>query len=144
MLPAFISGWDARALKARVVFGVPDQHALVPPENAVERRYALRAVKQRLHQASFREVVITAYNGRCAMSGLPEPLLLDAAHIVSDKDERLGQPVVPNGIPLSKIHHAAFDAHLIGIDPDYTACVGTAPDAEGWPDAASSRRGRRR
>ena len=33
--------------------------------------------------------------------------------------ERLGQPVVPNGLPLSKIHHAAFDAHLIGIDPDY-------------------------
>jgi putative restriction endonuclease len=31
----------------------------------------------------------------------------------------LGQPVVPNGIPLSKIHHAAFDVHLIGIDPDY-------------------------
>jgi putative restriction endonuclease len=53
------------------------------------------------------------------LSGLPEPLLLDAAHIVADKDERLGQPVVPNGIPLSKIHHAAFDAHLIGIDPDY-------------------------
>ena len=45
--------------------------------------------------------------------------MLDAAHIISDKDERLGQPVVPNGLPLSKIHHAAFDAHLIGIDPDY-------------------------
>ena len=27
--------------------------------------------------------------------------------------------MVPNGIPLSKIHHAAFDAHLIGIDADY-------------------------
>src|SRR5207244_1964736 len=71
------------------------------------------------HQASFREAVITAYGGRCAVSGLPEALLLDAAHIVEDRDERLGQPVVPNGIPLSKIHHAAFDAHLIGIDPDY-------------------------
>ena len=82
-------------------------------------RYAPRAVKQRLHQASFREAVITAYNGRCALSGLREPLLLDAAHIVADKDEQLGQPVVPNGIPFSKIHHAAFDAHLIGIDPDY-------------------------
>lgn len=45
-------------------------------------------------------------------------MLLDAAHIVSDKDELLGQPVVSNGIPLSKIHHAAFDTHLIGIDPD--------------------------
>ena len=69
MLPTFISGWDAKALKARVAFGVPDQDALAPPENALERRYALRAVKQRLHQASFREAVITAYNGRCALSG---------------------------------------------------------------------------
>jgi putative restriction endonuclease len=119
MLPAFISGWDATALKAGVAFGLPDHEALAPPKNALERRYALRAVKQRLHQASFREAVITAYNGRCALSGLPEPLLLDAAHIVADKDEQFGQPVVPNGIPLSKIHHAAFDAHLIGIDPDY-------------------------
>jgi len=119
MLPAFILGWDATALKARVAFGVPDQKTLEPPENALERRYALRAVKQRLHQASFREAVITAYNGRCALSRLPEPLLLNAAHIVADKDERFGQPVVPNGIPLSKIHHAAFDAHLIGIDPNY-------------------------
>lgn len=106
-------------MKARVAFGTPDQEALAPPENEIERRYALRAVKQRLHQASFREAVITAYNGRCALSGLPEPLLLDAAHIVADNDEQFGQPVVPNGIPLSKIHHAAFDAHLIGIDPDY-------------------------
>src|ERR1700726_1907257 len=119
VLPAFISGWDAKALKARVAFGMPDQEALEPPGNALERRYALRTAKQRLHQASFREAVITAYNGRCALSGLPEPLLLDAAHIVADKDEQFGQSVVPNGIPLSKIHHAAFDAHLIGIDPDF-------------------------
>jgi putative restriction endonuclease len=119
MLPTFVSGWDAKALKARVAFGVPDQETLMPPETALERRYALRAVKQRLHQASFREAVISAYNGRCAVSGLPESFLLDAAHIIADKHEQLGQPVVPNGIPLSKLHHVAFDAHLIGIDPDY-------------------------
>ena len=106
-------------MKARVAFGAPDQETIAPPANAPERRYALRAVKQRLHQASFREAVITAYNGRCALSGMPESLLIDAAHIVTDKDELFGHPVVPNGIPLSKIHHAAFDAHLIGIDPDY-------------------------
>jgi putative restriction endonuclease len=119
VLPAFISEWDSGTLKARVAFGVPDHSTLTAPENALERRYALRAIKQRLHQASFREAVISAYNGRCALSGLPEPLLLGAAYIVMDKDERLGQAVVPNGIPLSKIHHAAFDAHLVGIDPDY-------------------------
>jgi putative restriction endonuclease len=37
---------------------------------------------------------------------------------MADTDELLGQPVVTNGIALSKIHHAAFDNHLIGIDPD--------------------------
>ncbi|HEU4713218.1 MAG TPA: HNH endonuclease [Pyrinomonadaceae bacterium] len=119
ILPVFISGWDANALKARVAFGAPDEDVLAAPENVIERRYALRAVKQRLHQASFREAVIAAYDGRCALSGLPESLLLDAAHIMEDRDEQYGQPVVPNGIPLSKIHHAAFDKHLIGIDPDY-------------------------
>jgi putative restriction endonuclease len=35
-----------------------------------------------------------------------------------DADEQL-EPIVSNGLPLTKLHHAAFDAHLIGIDPDY-------------------------
>lgn len=124
VMPAFIVDWDAVACKAGVAFAA-DVTAVdaTPPVDAVERRYALRTVQQRLHQATFRDAVITAYRGRCALSGLPEPLLLDAAHIVADRNERLGQPVVQNGIPLSKIHHAAFDAHLIGIDPDYRVHV---------------------
>ena len=119
MLPAYVAGWNSKTLKASVAFGQIDQASLLPPQNALERRYALQTVKQRLHQASFREAVLQAYNGRCALSGLPEAMLLDAAHIISDKDEKLGQPIVTNGLPLSKIHHAAFDAHLIGIDADY-------------------------
>ena len=118
-VPTFVIGWDAKTLKARVAFGAVEESALDFPATEVERRYALRQVKQRLHQASFREAVITAYDGRCAVSRLPEQRLLDAAHIIEDKNEKLGQAMVPNGIPLSKIHHAAFDAHLIGIDPDF-------------------------
>jgi len=119
VVPTFIVRWDPRTLKASVAFGLPDDAELAPPETGGERRYSLREVKQRIHQASFREAVMTAYQGRCALSGLPEPLLLDAAHIIADKHEQLGQPVVPNGLPLSKIHHAAFDAHLIGVDSDF-------------------------
>ena len=118
LIPTFISGWNSASLKASISFGLPDHDDLSTPPHAAERRYALRVVKQRLHQDSFREAVITAYSGRCALSGLREHRLLDEAHIVSDKHELLGQPVVPNGLPLSKIHHAAFDADLIGIDPD--------------------------
>jgi putative restriction endonuclease len=54
---------------------------------------------------------------------LPERRLLDAAHIIADRDELLGQPLVTNGLPLSKVHHAAFDANLIGIDADYRIYV---------------------
>ena len=119
VIPTYISGWDGFALKSTLTFGNPYQEGLTAPGNATERRYALRMVKERLHQATFREAVLYAYGRRCAITGLPETQLLDAAHIIADGDEALGQPVVPNGLSLSKIHHAAFDAHLIGIDPDY-------------------------
>ncbi len=119
ILPTYVVGWNARELKAQVTFGLQETRAPDYPSTVGERRYALREVKQRLHQASFREAVISAYGGRCAVTGLPERRLLDAAHIFADSDEELGHPVVPNGLPLSKIHHAAFDTHLIGIDADY-------------------------
>ena len=121
--PAFIADWSAADLMARLAFGSSKPIGI--PDTA-ERRYASRLVQHRLHQARFREAVLAAYNGRCAITNLPEPRLLDAAHIVSDTDEELGQPVVPNGLPLSKIHHAAFDANLIGIDADFTIHVSEA------------------
>jgi putative restriction endonuclease len=119
LIPSFVIDWNPATLKARIAFRAEEEAELGVPQTAVERRYALRQVQQRLHQATFREAVITAYRGRCALSGLREPVLLDAAHIIEDRHERLGQPVVQNGIPLAKTHHAAFDAHLIGIDPDF-------------------------
>jgi len=121
--PTFVADWLPGQLKVRLAFGQNVQESL--PETA-ERRYASRLVQQRLHQASFREAVLSAYDGRCALTGLPEPRLIDAAHIIVDGDEALGQPIVPNGLPLSKIHHAAFDANLIGIDPDFRIHVSEA------------------
>jgi putative restriction endonuclease len=59
-----------------------------------ERRYALRLVKQRLHQASFREGVLAAYEHRCVITNRPHDHLLDAAHIVADAHELLGQLVL--------------------------------------------------
>lgn len=93
--------------------------ALVAPdayERALERRYATRLIRTRLHQSTFRERVLAAYADRCAMCQLRERALLDAAHIDPDSDAG-GVPVVTNGIALCKIHHAAFDAHLLSIEP---------------------------
>jgi putative restriction endonuclease len=123
VVPTMIVGWDAKTLCAEVSVGLEGELRPDPHETALERRYALRQVKARLHQTLFRAAVIAAYSGRCALSGLPETSLLDAAHIAADGDELLGQPVVTNGLPLTKLHHAAFDNHLIGINQDYRIVV---------------------
>lgn len=43
--------------------------------------------------------------------------LLDAAHILPDGHPK-GEPTVPNGLALCKLHHAAFDSNIIGVRPD--------------------------
>ncbi|MCC8939087.1 HNH endonuclease [Bradyrhizobium sp. Arg68] len=117
--PTFVVVWEPQRLEASLAFASTSAGKIVAlPANAIERRYRLSEVKQRVHQAEFREAVLDAYGSRCAITGLPVRLLLDASHIVPDGDENWGQPQIPNGLPLSKIHHAAFDANLIGIDPD--------------------------
>ena len=85
--------------------------------NDVSRRaYGTSVVKTRLHQRGFRERVLSAYQSCCAMCRLKHRELLDAAHIIPDKEG--GEPVVSNGIALCKIHHAAFDKRVIGVNPD--------------------------
>ena len=114
--PVFITHWDAKNLTAHAVPGESISSTAVPASEDL-RRYAVIQAKQRLHQAVFRQVVLDAYGNRCAISGLPEPRLLVAAHIIPDRDRR-GQPEVPNGIAMSVLHHTAYDANLMGIDAD--------------------------
>lgn len=92
---------------------------------AIERRYATVEVKRRLHQEAFRHLVLDAYAERCAVCGLPCRELLDAAHIIPDRDTR-GEPSVSNGLSMCKLHHGAFDANLIGIRSDYLIEVSPA------------------
>lgn len=81
------------------------------------RRYRTQEVKARLHQSAFRVQVLRAYDHRCALTMLPVVPLLDAVHILPDREKR-GHPSVSNGICMSRLHHCAYDANIIGIDPD--------------------------
>lgn len=86
------------------------------PQAPIERRYATALTLRRLHQASFRAAVLSAYAESCAMCRLRHPKLLDAAHIVPDADPQ-GSPRIENGISLCRIHHGAFDIHYVSIEP---------------------------
>lgn len=92
------------------------------PAEEVMRSYIRREVDARVHQKAFRGMVMRAYGEQCAVCSLRHPRLLDAAHIVEDKHER-GIAAVRNGLSLCKIHHAAYDTGVMGIDPDLAVHV---------------------
>jgi putative restriction endonuclease len=124
--PTFVE--DDRPTELRVLLsfgrmrGPFDEREPIHIGDEIERRYVVRQVKQRIHQAQFRGAVLPAYQDRCAICRLKELRLLDAAHIVGDADD-LGAPVISNGLSLCSIHHRAFDEDLVGIAPDLTVHV---------------------
>ncbi|MFD6858151.1 HNH endonuclease [Rhodococcus sp. NPDC060090] len=113
-----------------IVAEEPEQHQFViatevardlyrPASQAEEqlRRYVMAETKRRLHQPVFRATVMRAYETRCTVCALGHGELLDAAHIVPDSDDG-GIAAVTNGLAMCKIHHAAYDVHILGITPD--------------------------
>jgi len=80
--------------------------------------YLTSTVKVRLQQRSFREKVLDAYRSQCAFCRLKHRELLDAAHIIPDNQPE-GKSTIQNGLSLCKLHHAAYDAFIIGLTPDF-------------------------
>jgi putative restriction endonuclease len=101
-----------------IALGVRDRVDRSPQETLIRRQYATATIRKRLHQEAFRGRVIAAYREQCATCRLRHDELLDAAHLIADREER-GEPRVKNGLALCKIHHAAFDRHIVGVQPDY-------------------------
>lgn len=126
--PAYIVHDDPGQLTVTVA--VDDrEHMLFKPERAASlelyedidrgrRSYITAEVKVRLHQRKFRERVLEAYRRQCAFCHLRHEELLDAAHIVPDR-QPLGDPIVCNGLSLCALHHGAFDRNIVGLRPDY-------------------------
>lgn len=86
---------------------------------------AERLALQRVGQDVFRRALLQYWDGRCAVTGLSDPALLRASHIVpwaacvSDA-QRLD---VNNGLLLSALWDAAFDAGLVSFDDDGAALI---------------------
>jgi len=118
--PVFIHGEDPTALEFTVAVDDRLANTEQPTEDleaALRRRYTTTLVRRRIHQQAFRARVVVAYRNQCAMCRLRHEELLDAAHIVPDREE--GEPMVSNGLALCKLHHAAFDNFLVSVTPDF-------------------------
>jgi hypothetical protein len=91
------------------------------------RTRALREVVQRRGQRKFREALLQAYAGRCAITGCPVIPLLEAAHITP----YLGPDTntINNGILLRADIHTLWDLGLLAVDPN-TGEVWVSPEVD--------------
>ena len=115
---AFVTGADFESEFVEIAADSTIKAQVAAGMSEIEKRYVKAEVRRRVHQPLFRARVLNAYDRRCAICRLNHADLLDAAHIIPDSDEG-GAASVPNGLSLCKIHHAAYDRNLLGIDPDY-------------------------
>jgi len=121
--PVWIVGDEPEQLQFAIALD-QGQRLIKPGEDigADTKRYMERLNQVRLHQPMFRARVLAAYDSHCALCRLGHVELLDAAHIIPDGRPH-GDPVVPNGLAMCKIHHAAYDRNILGVRPDLVVDV---------------------
>lgn len=98
------------------------------PRSTEVERLAVRRVGQDV----FRRALLQYWEGRCAVTGLSDPALLRASHIVPWSDcmsdaQRLD---VNNGLLLSALWDAAFDSGLVSFDDDGAALISSQLSSE--------------
>jgi hypothetical protein len=114
-----------------------DATRAMPRTTEVERQ-----VVQRVGQKMFREALLDYWNGRCPLTGITDPALLRASHIVpwAECESDAQRLDVHNGLLLSALWDAAFDAGLVGFADDGAVLVSRdlgpeATDALGFDGA---------
>jgi putative restriction endonuclease len=75
-------------------------------------------VRTRVNQGFFRAAVLAAYGGRCCITGLCIPQLLNASHIVPWGIDVKNRTNPRNGLCLNALHDRAFDCGLLTVTPD--------------------------
>ena len=81
---------------------------------------AERLVVQRVGQDIFRQALMKYWDARCPLTGITDPALLRASHIVpwAECETDALRLDVHNGLLLSALWDAAFDAGLVSFDDD--------------------------
>jgi putative restriction endonuclease len=103
-----------------VDFLARDKVRLVAPSGPSESQ---ATVKVRRGQQFFRQAVLTAYDVRCCICGINVPRLLVASHIKPWGQFPNGRLNPQNGLCLSTLHDAAFDAGLITLDENLSVVL---------------------
>ena len=80
-------------------------------------------VKTRVNQALFRKIILSSYDGKCCITGIENPELLIASHIIPWSRDTKNRLNPMNGLCLNALHDRAFDKGLVTINKDYRVMI---------------------
>ena len=80
-------------------------------------------IKQRINQSLFRNMVLSAYNNTCCITGLARPELIEACHIIDWADDEKNRINPCNGLAMNVLFHRAFDKLYLGISTDLRVII---------------------
>ena len=111
--------YDAEKLIAQYKNQQLEQSLTIDLSNLPEGKERKHEIKKRINQSFFRDTVLSSYEQRCCITGVNNPSLLHACHIVDWSVDASIRTNPQNGLCLNVLFHKAYDEDLIGISPDY-------------------------
>jgi putative restriction endonuclease len=80
-------------------------------------------IRRRVGQGFFRRSVLANFDNRCCITGIAEPILLNASHIIPWGIDMKNRHNPANGLCLSATFDRAFDRGLITLDHTQRVCI---------------------
>ena len=120
-------GAPIRQILSKFAFSFTDEPHFALPQDAADdrifdpkdvqdaRQRLNRTIAQRRGQKRFRDSLIDAYEGRCAITGCSILAVLEAAHIFPYMGPETNAS--ENGLLLRADIHTLFDSKLLAVDP---------------------------
>lgn len=116
---------EAASEVASLIDPTPEQENAIlnadPTPDGSIRRSHLVTTMQLYREAQFRPKVLRAYGYRCTVCGYSLKLV-DAAHVIPVAHPRSNDDVT-NGLALCRLHHAAYDTGLLGVNSRYEILI---------------------
>lgn len=100
----------------------PDERQILKDADAGDQRKRVMAEQiRRERQGVFRKIIMDAYGGQCAATGVNVPEVLQAAHIDPYRGKQ--SQVATNGMLLRSDIHLLYDSHLMTVEPESNRIV---------------------
>lgn len=121
----FYNNWDEYFLESEKILAEKKQttieslYEIETTDLPMQGKEREAMVKIRVNQKLFRTLLDVNYNYKCCITGIDNPELLIASHIIPWSKDEKNRLNPANGLLLNTLHDRAFERGLITITPDY-------------------------